>query len=68
MDEDDLFQFVRRTRCVDGQILMIANIMIRSAATSNSANILLFGEEMKNSAAVFIVALLFSEYPTSQNL
>jgi len=47
---------------------MIANIMIRSAATSNSANIVLFGEEMKNSAAVFIVALLFSEYPTSQNL
>jgi hypothetical protein len=46
---------------------MIANIMIRSAATNNSANILPFGGEiyMENSAAVFIVALLFSEYPVS---
>jgi hypothetical protein len=68
MDEDDLFQVGRRTRCVDGQILMIANIMIRSAATSNSANILLFGGEMEEFSSCFIVALLFSEYPTSQNL
>jgi hypothetical protein len=52
---------------------MIENIMLRSAATSNSANILpFFWEEINNSAASwFIVALLFffPEYLIiSQNL
>lgn len=42
LDEDYLFQVGRWTRCVDGQILMIENIVLRSAATSNSANILPF--------------------------
>ena len=68
MDEDYLFQVGRRTRCVDGQILMIANIMIRSAATNNSANILPFWrkeDEEFSSCFIVAVALFFSVYPIS---